>query len=121
MHPGKLPARTETDMPTSADPCPPKLPKHILNDDNALSDAISSVVATSSQIRHLQRRIRQRQNELCHAADRRAWRIYLKLEALHVRRLDEETLLVARWAYRQGRRAGRKRARPRGERRRGRR
>ena len=95
---------------------PPKLTKRILRDDNALSDAITQAVAAHPHIRELSRQIRHIQDELRDSSDRRAWRIYLAAEALQIQRLDEETLLVARWAYRQGRRTGRRRARRKGRR-----
>ena len=103
-------------MATRTDPSPPKLSKKILRDDNELSDAISNVVATHAHIRALQRQILHQQDELRASLDRRSWRIYLTLEALQVQRLDEETILIARWAYRQGRRTGRRSARRKGRR-----
>jgi hypothetical protein len=84
----------------------PCLTTDIMNDDDALAMAINELLLGSPVVRKLSKRVRRGQDRLERAVDRKAWKLYLRLEELVNDRTSRETDLLVRWAFDAGKRHG---------------
>jgi integrase len=84
----------------------PCLTAAIMNDNDALAVAVNELLVGSKTIGKLSKRVRQAQDRLQRAVDRRAWKRYLRLEEIGNDRTSQETDLIIRWAFEAGKRHG---------------
>ena len=89
----------------------PRLTPEVLADDGALHDAIPELLEGSGlrpytdEVLRLQARLRD-----LLVSERDRWTAYLALEEAVNDRVAAESLALVRWAWREGRRAGRRQA-----------
>jgi hypothetical protein len=84
----------------------PCLTAAMVNDDDALALAVNELLLGSKAIGKLSKRARRGQDRLEALVDRKAWKLYLKLEESVNDRTSEETDLLIRWAFKAGKRHG---------------
>jgi hypothetical protein len=82
----------------------PKLDARILNDPESLSRALGKIVEGDLRQRRHRLHILRLQKQLRGLVSVKVWRVYLRLEDASAARLGEATELVAKWAFKQGRR-----------------
>lgn len=87
--------------------CAPRLTAKDFRDDAALAEAIYRVLGGQRGRQARSRKMRQLQPTLRRLVDDKAWRAYLSIEEAANDRADRELLVVARWAFLAGLRAGR--------------
>lgn len=87
--------------------CARRLTAREFADDATLSEHIYRVLAGQRGRRARSSKIRQLQRQLRKLVDDRAWSTYLSLEEAVNGRAYRELMLVAAWAFREGRRSAR--------------
>lgn len=82
----------------------PKLHSRILKDPESLSRTLGELVENDLRQKRHRLRILRLQKQLQALVTGEAWSLYLRLEDASAARLGEATELVAKWAFKQGRR-----------------
>jgi hypothetical protein len=83
----------------------PQLTAEVVANDELLGAAVDRVLLQDPQLRALSRLILQAQKALQARLSPEQWACYLSVEEATNERLAEALLIVARWAFRAGRRA----------------
>jgi len=86
----------------------PQLDTRIINDYDALSEALNELLRDDRQLRRRHREILRCSEAIRRRVDDRTWRALLELEEVEVARFSDALDLVARWAFASGLRIGRK-------------
>lgn len=84
-----------------------RLTERDVRDGARLAEAVYAMLEGQRGRRTRSARIRKLQRELRKLVDHRAWSTYLSLEEAVNGRADRELMLVAAWAFREGRRSAR--------------
>jgi len=82
----------------------PKLDARLLNDPESLSRALGILVESDARQKRHRFHILRLQKQLKGLVSVEVWRVYLRLEDASAARLGDATDLVAKWAFKQGRR-----------------
>ena len=90
----------------------PTLTPEMVADDGPLTEAIPGAL-TSPQLGSFTEEVLRRQTRLRDLLSDEQWRAYLDLEEKVNHRVAAESLALVRWAWREGRRVGRREARGR--------
>ena len=83
---------------------PPNLTDSVVRDDQRLGAAVDALLVPDQAMRRRRAAILRRQRELRQYCNEQAWAAYLKLEEVVNARLDAALLIVAKWAFDEGRR-----------------
>jgi hypothetical protein len=82
----------------------PPLTDAVVQNEQRLGAAIDAFLVQDEVMRRRRRQILRRQREVRHHCSEQAWAAYLRLEEAVNARLDLALMIVAKWAYTEGRR-----------------
>ena len=89
-------------MKVTADDEPPKLTADIVEDDQALGEAVDLVVYRDVEARRRQEETMLYADVLREVISGDEWRIFLRIDELRNARWSELVLVIARWAFTAG-------------------
>ena len=82
----------------------PTLDASIVEDDDALAEAVDAVIAADPQAQERAAAVNMHMGWLRAAVDADTWKLVLEIEARSNERFADLAVVIARWAFEQGRR-----------------
>ena len=90
---------TPPSPPPPSDPEPPSLTPEVVDDDEALAEAVDAFIAADPEARERLREIADLQECIRQTVDADTWRLFLQVEDGMSARLADLAVNIARWAF----------------------